>query len=97
MKYDDVQMLRSLTGANTNAAHQNNTIPQQNFEDLAPEEIDRLALQKHAEMTVSYPSLKTPQSGTDVSNLGRSTHQARARHSHQARARDRKRHCWRLF
>jgi hypothetical protein len=52
MRYDDLEKLRSLTATGKNHAGKTNTLLQRGFEGLAPEEIDLLALQKHAEMTV---------------------------------------------
>jgi hypothetical protein len=53
MKHDDIEMLKLLTGANTNAPDQDSTSHIRSFEELSSEEIDLLALQKHAEMTAS--------------------------------------------
>jgi hypothetical protein len=52
MRYDDLEMLRSLIAARKNHAGQTDSLLQRSFEGLTPEEIDLLALQKHAEMTV---------------------------------------------
>ena len=43
MRYDDIEMLKSLTGASTNTAKQNSTSPQRSFKDLTTEEIDLLS------------------------------------------------------
>jgi hypothetical protein len=58
MRYDDEEMLKSLTGARKHTASQKST-SQRNFEDLTLAEIDLLALEKHSEMTVCNYYLQT--------------------------------------
>jgi hypothetical protein len=57
MKYDDMEMLRSLTITHNVTAGQNSTTPYRSFEGLTEDEIHALAMQKHAEMTVRFNSL----------------------------------------
>jgi hypothetical protein len=52
MRYDDIEMLKSLTHASTNTAGQNGTSLHRSFEDHTLREVDLFAMQKHAEMTV---------------------------------------------